>query len=406
MRLVDITYLILFRLLITSGIAAQELKVTGFNKSPRDISARENAVYDANGDACAILKLRTGLQNLKFSSDLEIKKIETHSGEYWLWVSANTKVLTIEADSIGKLQYTLPAYAEEYNVYVVFLTVILPDQIVYKNINSVRIASHPTKSEVYIDDIFLGYTPLVINTPSDTFKYEIRKRKYLRVTDKFRYREDYEDLFVPLKKDHNENWPFFTLYFTMGNKYGNSFLGFETGMLGRTGWYISLAPPVNAKKYIATVYGSDLPILVIDAERFSSQVGESPEEYYVKLKEKNNSFSNQFRIKFGITQKIFTNFFIKGGIGLATVTQWYRLNVIPYSNFPEKEIPLKETYFGKDGDSVGMFVLETGLTYRILNSFIISLNISTTGFAHYFNDEDVNYFLPVEGSFGIGFNFN
>jgi len=128
MRAIIYTGIFFFMIILSIKISAQEIKVTDFRVEPRDISARENAVKDANGDACALIKTRTGLQNLKFSSDLGILKIENHEGEYWLWVSPNTKQINIEADGIGKLEYKLPAYAEQYNVYVIFLTAILPDE--------------------------------------------------------------------------------------------------------------------------------------------------------------------------------------------------------------------------------------------------------------------------------------
>ena len=390
-----------------SRISAQEIKVTEFRSSPRDISARENTVYDANGDACAIIKARTGLQNLKFSGDLEIRKIENHDGEYWLWVSPNTQQINIEAEGMGKLEYKLPSFAEEYNVYVIFLTAILPDKIIYKNINSVSVETSPKKAEVYIDKVFLGYSPLDINISSDTFQYEIRKKKYISGTGNFIYSEIQKELFVKLKKNPEDNRMYLTAFCSGGNKYGTPFFGFETGMIGRTGWYISFVPPIMARKYIASVSGYDyLTTLVVDNQKFLSVVGSSSEGYYVKLKDNNNTFYNQFRLKAGFTTRIFKNTFLKIGLGYASYNDWFRLSVIPYSSDPELEIPLNKTFYGKREDVVNMFVFETGITYRILNNYLIYLNISTTGFAHYFTGKTVDYFLPLEGSFGIGYNFN
>jgi len=396
-------------LLINSAfrISAQEIKVTEFRSNPRDISAREHTVYDANGDACAIIKTRTGLQNLKFSGDLEIRKIENHSGEYWLWVSPNTKMITIEAEGIGRLQYQLPAFTEEYNVYVIFLTAVLPDKILYKNINSVRVETSPKKAEVYIDKTFLGYSPLDINVSKDTFLYEIRKKKYISETGSFIYSEIQKELFVKLKKNPEENRMYFTTYCSGGNKYYTPFFGFETGMIGRAGWYISFVPPYMTRKYIATVGGYDFSTsLLVDNQKFLSIVGSSSEGYYIKLKDNNNTFYNQFRLKAGFTTRIFKNTFLKTGLGYASYNDWFRLSVIPYSNDPKQEIPLNKTFYGKREYVVNFFVFETGITYRILNHYLFCFNLSTTGFAHYFTNKTVDFLLPLEGSFGIGYNFN
>ena len=388
-------------------ISAQEIKVTEFRSNPRDISARENTVYDANGDACAIIKTRTGLQNLKFSGDLEIRKIENHSGEYWLWVSPNTKIITIEAEGIGRLQYQLPAFAEEYNVYVIFLTAVLPDKIIYKNINSLRVETSPKKTEVYIDKIFMGYSPLDINISSDTFQYEIRRRKYITGAGNFIYSETRKNLFVKIKKNPEENRMYFTIYCGGGNKYTTPFFGLETGMIGKTGWYISFVPPIMARKYIATVSGYDYTTpLVVDKQRFLSIVGSSSDGYYIKLKDNNNTFYNQFRLKAGFTSRIFKNTFLKIGLGFASYNDWFRLNVIPYTNDPQQEIPLSKTYYAKREYSVGMFVFETGINYRIFHNYILHLNLSTTGFSHYYTNKTIDFLLPLEGSFGIGYNFN
>ena len=61
-------------LLFSVRAFAQEFKVSDFKSLHFDVSARENPVLDANGDACAMIKIRTGLTDLKFSSDHEIIK--------------------------------------------------------------------------------------------------------------------------------------------------------------------------------------------------------------------------------------------------------------------------------------------------------------------------------------------
>ena len=405
MKSFNIISIILVFISLTFRISAQEIKVTEFRSDPRDISARENTVFDANGDACALIKTRSGLQNLKFSCDLGIIKIENHEGEYWLWVSPNTKQINIEAEGIGKLEYKLPAYAEEYKVYVIFLTATLPDKIIYKNINSIKIETKPKSSEIYIDKTFMGFSPMNVNVPSDTFQYEIRGKRYATKTGNFIYSETHKNLFVTLNKDPAINRMFLVSYLGY-NKYRTPFPGLQFGTLGKTGWYISFVPPIRGKESLAMIseHGSTIGIIV-NSDRFMSLIGDSSVNYTVKLKEENSTFYNNARIKIGLTQRILKNTYLLVGLGLAQYKQYYRLEVIPNSSNPSLEIPLKKTFYGESKYWVGMFCFETGFIYRISNAYLINLNISTTGLSHYYTNKPIDFLLPLEGSIGFGYNF-
>jgi hypothetical protein len=392
-------WIILLLISYTIKVSSQEIKITEFRNDPRDISARENAIYDANGDACSLIKTRTGLTNLKFSSDLGLRKVEYHDGEYWLWVSPNTRQIDIEAEGVGKLQYKLPVSTEEYNVYIIFLTAILPDKVIFKDVNSFKIETHPLKADVFISKAFMGQSPLNLNISSDTIRYEIRKKRYIPVTGNFIYNELQKELFVSLKKDPLAN-RYFLLTFCGGSKLGTTLFGLQAGIIGKTGFYISFVPPVRGKKYIATVDYEFSNYFLIYNERFLSDFGEHSDDYYIKLKEQDNTFFNHFRLKAGVTQRIFNNTYLMVGIGFAKSTRFYRLAVIPYSENHLSDIPLEKTYYGKSfSGEISNSVLEIGLAYRIANSYLINLTVSTTGLFREIS------FLPLEITFGIGYNF-
>lgn len=403
------TGIVLVLISFTFRISAQEIKVTEFRSDPRDISARENVVYDANGDACALIKTRSGLQNLKFSCDLGIHKIENHDGEYWLWVSPNTRQINIEAEGIGKLQYKLPSFTEEYNVYVIFLTAILPDKILYQSINTFKIETNPSKAEVYINKAFLGHSPLNINIPDTSFKYKIRKKGWTSETGDFTYNEIRNELFIPLEKDPKAN-SVFLIASCGGNKFGTPFFGFQTGMIGKTGWYISYVPSVRAKECIVNIYPEYIDFLsqystwyILKLESFSKLIGESYNGYYFKLKNKNNTFMNHHRLKVGLTQRVFNNTYFLAGLGYARSTRYYRLDVIPYSNDPSLEVPLKKTYYGIGNDETKSLFIDAGFAFRISDRYLINLNISK-GF--WISEEGgYSFLLPFEVSFGVGYNF-
>jgi len=163
---------------------------------------------------------------------------------------------------------------------------------------------------------------------------------------------------------------------------------------------MNFVPAVRAKESIAQVYyKSSNYFLLPYGERCLSLFGELSDGYYIKLIEKNNTFFNHFRLKAGITQRIFNNTYLLAGFGYAESKRFYRLAVIPYSNDPLSEVPLEKTYYGIGGREIENFVLETGLAFRISNSYLINLNISTTGLWI------ESSFLPLEVSLGIGYNF-
>ncbi len=399
-------YLILFSFItfIINDVFAQEIKVTEFRVATADISGRENVVFDANGDACALIKVRTSLKNLQFSCDLEIRKIESHEGEYWLWISPNTSKIYFDEEGFSKIEYILPQLAESYNVYIIFLLVLLPDKILYKNIYSVQVSTNPKKAEIYSNKIFLGYSPIDININSDTFHYEIRKKKYYTVNDNYEFNKDKPEIIVSLKKNPDENWMFLNLYISGGNNYYPPFFGFETGVIGKTGWYISITPPI-IRRSIATINLNRENPLIVNTQNFLKVVGEPSEGYYIRLKDINNNFYRHFRLKAGITQKIFKNAYLKAGLGLGMATQWYKLVVIPYSNKPEMEIPLNKTFYGKTDNPIQGLLFETGFSYRVFSKYLINFNMSSTGFSNWSNPGSLNFFFPLEGSLGIGYNF-
>jgi hypothetical protein len=397
---------VLFFLLINLplGISAQEINVSGFRVDPRDISARENTVVDANGDACAIIKLRSGAQNLEFSTDMGIRKIENHDGEYWLWVPPNTSQITIQSEELGVLEYNLPVMTEEYIVYVLFLTILQPDKTKIRNADTLIVETDPPGAKFFMDKAFMGVTPLSIDIATDTFQYEIRKKKYIPVKDSFIYSKTQKEISIPLELGPDANRWYLMLTGT-GGKPG-IFGGIETGRVGKTGLYISFAPPVRTSKYIATIVGYNPSTLVMDADNFQSIVGESPSDYYLKIIPHNNTFYNNFRLKAGITQKVFSNTFLKVGLGFFEVTQYFKLNVIPYATDPLQEIPLDNIYYGKRGNMLVGAGLEAGFDMRFSGKYLVSLRLAATGIGgYYFSDDTTFQFLPLEYSLGVGYIF-
>lgn len=402
--------------LLTFSLYAQEIKVENFSSQPLDLSAREYAVFDANGDACAIIKIRTGLDSLSFSGDLEIRKTEKKEGEYWLWVSPLTHLIDIRESGKDLLKYKLPLYTEESAVYTISLISTLPDRVVIKGSRIVTISAKPKKAEVYVNNAYMGKSPVSISSIDDTLMYEVRKKKYLPVSSFYEIK-DKNELFLKLNRDPKANRMFFSI-FTGGNKLGTLFYGINVGQIGRTGWYLSLVPSIRNKKYIGTVIEpytwsnfytnqSDY-IIIMDYNRVAQMTGTSPEGYYFKLKDKNNTFYNHFRIKAGLTQRLFANTFLNAGIGLAESTKYYKIIMVPYTNDTQAEMPLNKKLYmsSKDpysnADDLSYLALDIGLKYRIYNHYLINFNITQL---YKTGDVNTKFRQMTEISLEIGYNF-
>jgi hypothetical protein len=243
---------------LTIIVNSQELKVSDYKIAPLDISARENVVYDPNGDACAIIKARTGIQDMKFSSDLEIKKVEFHDGEYWLWVPPGTHKIGMEAPDFPKIEFTLPDYTAEFNVYIIFLTAVLPETTVYKPAKTVSFITKPAGAEVFINDIFYGFTPLAMNIPFEIFRYRVQSKTFIPETAADTITDKPLDYYFKLKKD-----PRGTRFYAMAG--GGVVLsekdllwGFSIGTLGKIGssFTVSLHKPDSEElRHMSFVFG-------------------------------------------------------------------------------------------------------------------------------------------------------
>lgn len=82
-------------LLLAQGFAlAQTLKVENFSLKVSDVSARTKPRLDDNGKECALIKVLSNQKGLFFSE--AIGNVENQTNEYWVYVSGDTKKMTVK----------------------------------------------------------------------------------------------------------------------------------------------------------------------------------------------------------------------------------------------------------------------------------------------------------------------
>jgi len=332
----------------------QEIKVHSISKSENDISAREHLIKDANGDGCAIVKVRTGLKNLKISSDMGINHIEEREGEVWIWVTRGTKTLQLELDQFRKLNIELPSYAEEYMVYLIAITAVLPPEVVFEDAPTHQFHTEPNDASLFIDGIYQGQTPLNLSVPADTFNYRLSKKRYLQVNDVGNGSES-GSYHITLKKDKYAKRFFINLvYFPY--KYV-SYCGFQMGSIGDFGWYGS---------FLITLGEPDQETI--------------PEAY---------SYTSRNGLSFGGFQRIGKNSYTQFGI------LWGYKDIYNYNAEPSRYA---------DNESFGAFGVELGLLFRSKDHLLVGFNntIYLAGDEPFYGNF-TNYFINPAITFGYVF---
>jgi len=101
---------------------AQEFSVTSFKNDLLSTSARRYGRKDKNNKQCAILKINTRIQGVKFECPLGITgNPALKTGETWLYISPLEKKIHFTKDGYIPKDYFFPTAIEEGSVYIMSL---------------------------------------------------------------------------------------------------------------------------------------------------------------------------------------------------------------------------------------------------------------------------------------------
>jgi len=369
----------------TYRISAQEIKVTEFRSEPRDISARENVVFDANGDPCSLIKARCGLDDLNFESDLGIQKIEIKEGEYWIWVPPGTNRLTVSMNDSLKYNFDLPQFTEEYKVYVVVVNVVLPATTKYKDVPKISFISKPFGSKIYLDNVYYGDTPLDVNYIFDTLNIRIEKKKYETIFSETVNTGQSQELTFNLIRDPLATRFFMSITVDLFN-YEILNPGISFGWLGKFGIYFMIRPQL---------FNLNADYDLIDPVSSTSV-------FY-----KENFIDYRFFIKkteifIGVSKRISNNAFLSLGYGYCYHDIIERVtNNSALSQSSKKKFTIADF----SNSDIGGSGLDLELFYRFWNKMLI--NIQSTWFIKdsYYQGITGRSKSSIDIKFGIGYSF-
>ena len=142
---------------------AQTMSVIEFRSDETDLTANTagTIVLDQNGDKCALIKIETTEFGFSFDAGgLGIVKTEQHTGEVWVYVPEGVKRLSISHPQLEKIRdYDLGMSVKKARTYIMKLHVMKPTSDA-GGMGTIDIKTNPAGSEVFIDEISVGKTPI------------------------------------------------------------------------------------------------------------------------------------------------------------------------------------------------------------------------------------------------------
>ncbi len=179
-------WLVLGTMLYSEHARAAEFLVKSFAKAENDLTARlaKFKRTDDNDMVCAIIKVRSDIQGLRFTaSNPIVGNVEYRYGEYWVYISEGTRQLSIYADGFIKLSYVFPIRIEPATVYIMEVTA-KTGTVMDIGKGNLIVDTDPSGAEVRID----GFPDLVKITPcrfenyrSGVYTFKFSKERYFPV---------------------------------------------------------------------------------------------------------------------------------------------------------------------------------------------------------------------------------
>ena len=159
-------FAILLALWFALGIHAQKLNVESFVVKTNDITARTQPRQDINGNDCALIKVQLAASGAEFVGNV-VGNVSYNKSEYLVYMSQGSKRLSVKLEGFLPLEASFEEYGikalEGKTTYVLTISgATVARQIEAPKIKTgwILLESEPSGASVYINDEFVGNTPL------------------------------------------------------------------------------------------------------------------------------------------------------------------------------------------------------------------------------------------------------
>lgn len=180
---------ILLLAFIVHGLYAQELSVKSFSESSKDLTARTKARFDHNGNACALVKVQLAAAGAVFSGNV-MGDVEYTTSEYHVYMTQGSKRLTVRLEGYLPLEVIFEDFEIKpligKTVYVMTIAGVTGTQQLetpQTKTGWIILDSEPSGASVYINDEFVGNTPLSnYKQAYGTYQYRLESPNYHAAT--------------------------------------------------------------------------------------------------------------------------------------------------------------------------------------------------------------------------------
>ena len=175
----------LLLLLCLTHIQAQKLNVESFVVKTNDITARTQPRQDINGNDCALIKVQLAASGAEFDGNV-VGNVSYNKSEYLVYMSEGSKRLSVKLEGYLPLEASFEDYGikalEGKTTYVMTISgASVARQIDAPKIKTgwIILESEPSGASVYINDEFVGNTPLNNYKQSyGTYQYRLESPNY------------------------------------------------------------------------------------------------------------------------------------------------------------------------------------------------------------------------------------
>lgn len=176
-------------LLYLTDIHAQKLNVESFVAKTNDITARTQSRQDINGNDCALVKVQLAASNAVFEGNV-IGDVAYNTSEYFVYMAQGCKKLTVKLEGYLPLEVSFQDYEikslEPKTVYLLTVSGVMngkEQEPVRTKTGWIILDSEPSGASVYINDEFVGNTPLSnYKQAYGTYQYRLESPNYHAAT--------------------------------------------------------------------------------------------------------------------------------------------------------------------------------------------------------------------------------
>ena len=153
-------------ILLCIGVHAQKLNVESFVAKTNDITARTQPRQDINGNDCALVKVQLAASNAVFEGNI-LGDVVYNTSEYLVYMAEGSKKLIVKLEGYLPLEVSFQDYdirpLEPKTVYLLTISGVMngrEQEPIRTKTGWIILDSEPSGASVYINDEFVGNTPL------------------------------------------------------------------------------------------------------------------------------------------------------------------------------------------------------------------------------------------------------